>query len=426
MDGIKKVAATNSFNSQQFWQKRSSFFYFLAILMVFVFIATAFPGALFVSWDANTETDLAGYKIYYGTQSATYNSSVDVGNTTSYILDNLVEGQTYYIVLTAYDQSGNESVPSNEVSAVVTGPEVYLKLTDQGLSLQWTPYDGADSYEIYKDSQPYFSPTTPVASVTGNSYTDAAFEQVANTGSYYIIKALANGQELYTFDTVGAYTIPIQKGRNLISLPFVPSDSTLNGAFGDQLTGGSQGVTAAKVMIWNGNGYDVAWKVDGTGTSYDGKWMNEAGNAISTMHVKPDMSFWVVVRPSHTDSLLTLNGKISTDSNRVITLTKGANFIGTCYPVEVSLDSSELYKDHVVIGSSSAAGADKIMHWIGSGNNYEAAWLVDGTGTTYDGKWMNEKGTGLSTISFKPGHGYILWIKNDNPNKIWTYPNPNL
>jgi hypothetical protein len=68
-----------------------------------------------ISWNANTETDLAGYKVYYGNSSGNYNYVVDVGNQTSYILSNLVSGETYYIAVTAYDTSGNESTYANEV-----------------------------------------------------------------------------------------------------------------------------------------------------------------------------------------------------------------------------------------------------------------------------------------------------------------------
>jgi hypothetical protein len=69
-----------------------------------------------LTWYANTETDLAGYKIHVGTASGLYNSTVDVRNVTSYSLPNLTIGTTYYFAVTAYDTDGNESAFSNEVS----------------------------------------------------------------------------------------------------------------------------------------------------------------------------------------------------------------------------------------------------------------------------------------------------------------------
>lgn len=68
-----------------------------------------------LTWDPNTEADLAGYKIYYGTSSGNYSANVDAGNQTYHTLSNLVSGQQYYISITAYDTSGNESTNSNEV-----------------------------------------------------------------------------------------------------------------------------------------------------------------------------------------------------------------------------------------------------------------------------------------------------------------------
>ncbi len=69
-----------------------------------------------VSWNANGEADLAGYRIYYGTRSGQYAEVVDVGNVTSHRLQGLQTGETYYFVVTAYDTAGNESPPSREVS----------------------------------------------------------------------------------------------------------------------------------------------------------------------------------------------------------------------------------------------------------------------------------------------------------------------
>ncbi len=68
-----------------------------------------------LTWDPNSEADLAGYKLHYGTSSGSYDQVVNAGNQTFGTISNLTSGQTYYISVTSYDTSGNESTNSNEV-----------------------------------------------------------------------------------------------------------------------------------------------------------------------------------------------------------------------------------------------------------------------------------------------------------------------
>ncbi len=64
--------------------------------------------------------DLAGYKLYYGTSKGNYPNVIEVRNpsVTSYTVKGL-SPDTYYFVIKAYDTSGRESDPSNEVSKTV-------------------------------------------------------------------------------------------------------------------------------------------------------------------------------------------------------------------------------------------------------------------------------------------------------------------
>ncbi len=78
--------------------------------------AVAEGAVIKLAWDPNTESDVAGYKVYYGTSSGNYENAVDIGNTTEYLLSGLTKGQTYYISVTAYDTASNESGFSNEVT----------------------------------------------------------------------------------------------------------------------------------------------------------------------------------------------------------------------------------------------------------------------------------------------------------------------
>jgi len=72
-----------------------------------------------LTWDPSTSTNVAGYKVYKGTVSGGYASSVDVGKVTSYRMSNLGVGSTYYFAVTSFDSSGLESSFSNEVSKSV-------------------------------------------------------------------------------------------------------------------------------------------------------------------------------------------------------------------------------------------------------------------------------------------------------------------
>ncbi len=74
-----------------------------------------------ISWDKNPEPDIKGYKVYIGTSSRNYDSSVwiDSPDQTSYVFENLAEGNTYYFAVTAVDLADQESELSDEVSKAV-------------------------------------------------------------------------------------------------------------------------------------------------------------------------------------------------------------------------------------------------------------------------------------------------------------------
>jgi Viral BACON domain len=75
-------------------------------------------GTATLAWNAGTDSDLAGYKVYRGTASGTYGAPLTTlpKTTTNYTVTGLQNGTTYFFVITAYDSAGNESTYSNEVS----------------------------------------------------------------------------------------------------------------------------------------------------------------------------------------------------------------------------------------------------------------------------------------------------------------------
>jgi hypothetical protein len=83
-------------------------------------------GEVFVHWLANTESDVAGYRIYEAPCASGGSCPYDrVGTTsgTSFTLTGLTNGETRYFAVAAYDFAGNESELSLEVLFDTPRPE---------------------------------------------------------------------------------------------------------------------------------------------------------------------------------------------------------------------------------------------------------------------------------------------------------------
>jgi len=103
----------------------------LGLALILGLAGNLFAATATVAWNANTETDLAGYKVHYGTTAGSYGTTIDVGNVTSYTVSGLTAGTTYHFAVSAYDTSGNQSalssdvptaIPSGNTAPVVTPP----------------------------------------------------------------------------------------------------------------------------------------------------------------------------------------------------------------------------------------------------------------------------------------------------------------
>ena len=81
-------------------------------------LSATVAGTASLTWNANSETDLSGYKVYRATSSGAYGAPVALlpKTTTRYTATGLHTGTTYFFTITAYDNAGNESLHSAEVS----------------------------------------------------------------------------------------------------------------------------------------------------------------------------------------------------------------------------------------------------------------------------------------------------------------------
>jgi len=96
------------------------------LLLATLFLLIAIPVLAMdvnFAWDANSESDLAGYRLHQSDTSGSYTYApgtevADIPAGTETCTIDVADG-TWYWVLIAYDNDGNESGPSNEVSASV-------------------------------------------------------------------------------------------------------------------------------------------------------------------------------------------------------------------------------------------------------------------------------------------------------------------
>jgi len=96
----------------------------LLISILSLYAPLCWAESVVLQWNPNSETDLAGYRLYQATTSGQYTrgnyiAEIPAG-TETYTINNLNEG-TFFWVVTAFDLSGLESNFSLEVSKVITG-----------------------------------------------------------------------------------------------------------------------------------------------------------------------------------------------------------------------------------------------------------------------------------------------------------------
>jgi hypothetical protein len=186
-----------------------------------LYCADVFAGQVGLAWDANTEPELAGYRLYYGKTSGDYDASIDVGNHTGYILYGLEVGQRYYFAVTAYSLNGAQSGFSNEVSTTVGADarDTFLESPSEGsfesgigLIRGWAC--NASAVEVAIDdgarlATAYGTARGDTAAVCGRSRTGYGLTFNWNTlgDGPHVLRAFADGAEFaqvnFTVTTLG-------------------------------------------------------------------------------------------------------------------------------------------------------------------------------------------------------------------------------
>lgn len=76
-------------------------------------------------WNPNTESDIAGYKVFAGLSVNGRYEFLGSIKSSSFIDDGIRNGTTYYYRITSYDYDGNESSLSREYTSATPRPEGY-------------------------------------------------------------------------------------------------------------------------------------------------------------------------------------------------------------------------------------------------------------------------------------------------------------
>src|SRR3954469_25618181 len=93
-----------------------------AAAYLFLAVVPAAAAQITIAWDANTETDIAGYIVEYGPAAAPFSMIADAGNTTTWTLSTALPGTTYSFRVVAYNANGDRSDASTIVTASTVTP----------------------------------------------------------------------------------------------------------------------------------------------------------------------------------------------------------------------------------------------------------------------------------------------------------------
>jgi len=379
---------------------------FMVFAMVAFFSDPVIAATVRVTWNANTsDPDLAGYKVYYGTSSGSYGSPVSVTGTT-YDISNATAGTTYYIAVSAYDTSNNESVKSAEQSVSVPASDT-------------TPPTGSVSISAGASTTTTTSVTlTLSASDTGGSVTGMRFSNdgityssevaYSTTCSWTLSSGLGTKTVYVLFkDASGNWmTSPATDSIELVSPPdTTPPTGTVN------INAGAASTTSTSVTLTlsasDAAGTVTGMKFSNNGSTYSSEvayatsysWTLTSGLGTRTVYVlfKDNSGNWmsspatdtiqVIDNAPPTGSVVINSGNASTTSSTVTLTLSASDAAGTVTGMKFSNDGST-YSSEVSYASS-------------------YSWTVSsgyGTKTVYalfkdnSGNWMSSPAT--DTISY--------------------------
>ena len=198
----------------------------LGFFLLLGLIAQVQAGQVTLAWDPNSEPDLSGYRLYYGTSPGNHPNTIPLGIVTTHTVTNLTDGVPYYFALTAFDSEGFESAKSNEVSYTPPASQFTLTVSKSGTGTGTVTATGiscgTDCSEAYNAGTAVSLTATAAASSTFTGWTGACTGTVSPCT--VTMNAAASVTAAFALKT---YTITASAGANgSISPPPAGSTST--------------------------------------------------------------------------------------------------------------------------------------------------------------------------------------------------------
>jgi len=341
------------------------------------------------------------------------NAYVLVGSTTEtfYIVEG-EDGHTYRVKVQAVDAAGNVGPMSEESDPVIcdTSPpesvtDLHTAVSDDNILLEWTALEDAVSYNVYRDTEPDFTPDQTGGSnriatdvndedleTTGFQWTNTSDDVVlvgdTNSNYFYAITAVdAAGNESEPSNKAGEFDIKLVAGaENLISLPLTPSVPYTSYSFTEDLFNSTEKMPLLpQVSRFNSNiqNWETAYHNGDEISGLDFPIIEGEGYSVN---VSSDVVYTftgdVIITP------ITLN------------LKRGNNLVGIPY-------STEEYTSHTLI--LAIPNCMRLMKY----NVDTLSWEV----TSLD---RGHRAAGAN-FNIKVGEGYYVYAKKDTS---WTPDTP--
>jgi len=132
----------------------------LQVIICFLFtgIAAIHADSVSFTWNHNTEPDLAGYRLYYGSQPYAAIETVVIPAGQNRVTVDIPPDR--YIWLTAFSTAALESEPTSALLYHPTIVEMVLESADEIKAPIFTPSAGVERWEIFRIPSVLFDPIT--------------------------------------------------------------------------------------------------------------------------------------------------------------------------------------------------------------------------------------------------------------------------